>query len=593
MLKLLNGVDEKTVGYLKANYPQSVAEIKSIAQDLERGIVNFFGLKGEVDKLLVGIDPWTNERWPDDHYKKIYFNPGHAPGDVKFLWEFMKHNFLFSVGKAYKLTGNEDYIAQAIEFIKKWLKSVEDDKGVSWAGHPHICQRMINWLFFLELAEGSSLLTDELREEIEEYLDKQWALLEKEYHSPINNHKLLSLSFVVLHRLYHNRESELDFWLKELKGSSELLFYHDGGFAEQSISYHRLSLESLMLVAQGLKNADLQIPLWLSETIKNSLVYFDAITQPNAKPPVFGDNSDEILIVREWPEEFWDMEYLYAFAQGMGVSSRPATSVPPSMYWLIGLEKAQEQKGLPCKPYRPEKAVFNRVGHFVLRKPNNSFVFFRAGEFGLYVPNASNHPHSHCDQLSLTAFVDGTEILTDPGTYRYNENDYERMIMKDESFHTTVKVNGRPQAEYWSSFAYRNALNATGGLKEGKLYGTMSRDGWQLDREITLKEKELVITDLFKGEGTVEWFFALSPYVSPIKVEPSEVLLKEIGTLRLIKLSISEPVVCQVLPGYASYQYNRPHPSQRLYLSLEIKAEKKMEFVFHALGKESSEAKYR
>ena len=71
MLTLLNGVDEKTVGYLKANYPQSVAEINSIAQDLERGIVNFFGIKGEVDKLLGGIDPWTNERWPDDHYKKI------------------------------------------------------------------------------------------------------------------------------------------------------------------------------------------------------------------------------------------------------------------------------------------------------------------------------------------------------------------------------------------------------------------------------------------------------------------------------------------------------------------------------------------
>lgn len=593
MLKLLNGLDETTLLEIKKSFPKSNEEIIHISNNLKRGVVEFFGMRDEVDNLLKGVDPWTKQLWPDEHYKKIFFNPGHAPGDVKFLWEFMKHNFLPSVGKAYRLTGDEEHIKTALDFIKRWLVSIADDKGVSWAGHPHICQRMINWLLFLELAEGSNALTEEIRVEIDAYLDKQWALLEKEYHSPINNHKLLSLSFVILHRLYHNREDELDFWLQELKESIELLIYYDGGFSEQSISYHRFSVESLMLVVQGLKNAGLSTDSWLSSAIENSLLYFDAITQPNQQLPVFGDNSDEILLVREWPERFWDMEYLYAFGNALDLQTREAVSVPPSMYWVVGFGMVNESKK---QPIRPKSQAFERTGHYVLRAgdKDESFVFFRAGEFGLFVPNnKSNHPHSHCDQLGVVAFLDGSEILTDPGTYRYNENDYERMIMKDESFHTTFKVNGKSQARYLSSFAYGDALYAEGRLENNKLFGQMGRDGWEATRQVQLESKRLIITDHIVGDVEVEWFFALSQMLAPIETMPGKVILKEVGSLRIIELTISEDVTAEILPGYISHQYDRAHASQRLYLKLNIEGEKTVKFIFTALGKELSVAGYR
>lgn len=590
MLKLLNGLDKKTLAKIKTDFETNNAEIINISDNLRRGIVEIFGLRGEVDKLMAGIDPWTNQKWLADHYKKIYFNPGYAPGDVKFLWEFMKHNFLPALGKAYLLTGNKDYLKSAIEFITTWLTSVEDDKGVSWAGHPHICQRMINWLLFRELAQKSPLFTLQLQTEIESYLDKQWVLLEKEYHSPINNHKLLSLCFVILNRLYYNQEAELDFWLRELKGSIDLLIYPDGGFAEQSISYHRLCVESLLFVVQGLKNAGVNVPDWLSQTIVNSLVYFDAITQPNGKPPVFGDNSDEILLVREWPEEFWDLEYLFAWANALGLKVRKAVDVPASIYWLVGLKDISQLKALPL---RPEMAEFQHTGHFILRNTHNSYVFFRAGDFGLYVPNASNHPHSHCDQLGMVAFLDNTEVLTDPGTYRYNENDYERRLLKDESFHTTVRVNSKAQAKYLSSFAYGEALNAVGKLDGKVVVGTMERDGWRIKRTIELEEKKLVITDSFSGEAEVEWFFALSAFLAPTKVEPGKVILQEIGSLRLITFEICEPITPEVQPGYVSHQYNRANPSQRLYLKLKVSGEKQLQFIFTAGDKELSQGKYR
>ncbi len=590
MLKLLNGLDKKTLTKIKTAFEANNSEIINISDNLRRGIVEIFGLRGEVEKLIAGIDPWTNQKWPDDHYKNIYFNPGYAPGDVKFLWEFMKHNFLPALGKAYLLTGNEVYLKSAIEFINTWLGSVADDKGVSWAGHPHICQRMINWLLFRELAQQSPLFTPKLQTELEAYLDKQWALLEKEYHSPINNHKLLSLCFVILNRLYHNQEDELDFWLEELKGSNDLLIYPDGGFAEQSISYHRLCVESLLFVIQGLKNAGVNVPDWLSQTIVNSLVYFEAITQPNGKLPVFGDNSDEILLVREWPEEFWDLEYLFAWGSALGLKVRKAVAVPASIYWLVGLKGISQSKTLPL---RPDMAEFEHTGHFILRNNQNSYVFFRAGEFGLYVPNASNHPHSHCDQLGMVAFLDNTEVLTDPGTYRYNENDYERRLLKDESFHTTVKVNGKSQAKYLSSFAYGEALNAEGKLEGSYLKGRMGRDGWQIQRTVELQGKKLLITDSFLGDAEVEWFFALSAFLVPIKVEPGKAVLKEVGTLRIINFNISEPITPEVLPGYISHRYNRANPSQRLYFKLKINREKQLQFLFEVGGRELSKGKYR
>ncbi|MDD2430439.1 MAG: heparinase II/III family protein [Firmicutes bacterium] len=576
MLKLLNGLNDKTLVFIKENFEDTNAEILNISQNLKRGITEFFGLKGDVDSLLLGVDPWTKHLWADKHYKKLFFNPGHSPGDVKFLWEFMKHNFLPALGKAYRLTEDKAHVELGVMFITKWLKSVEHERGASWAGHPHICQRMINWLIFLELVEGSDVITTDLKQEIDEYLDKQWQLLENEYERPANNHRLISISFVILSKLYHNKEDEIGPWLDRLKESIEILFLPDGGFAEQSTSYHRFSLESLLIVAQALKNAGLEIDSWLRSAIEESLAYFDAILEPSGRPPVFGDNSDEVFLIREWPEEFWDIDYLYAFAHSLDLMVRKPQKTPASQYWLIGLDK-ETQGG---KQNSPLCSAFKNTGHYVLRNPNGSYVFFRAGEFGLYIPNETRYAHSHSDQLGLVAYLDGTEILTDPGTYRYNENDYERMIMKDESFHSTLRIGGNSQARYCSSFIYEDAINANGVIENNTIFGYMEKDDWAITRKIDLENKKLVITDRISADAEAEWFFALSAFLSPKTVEPGKVVLQEIGSLRLVTLEISEPTTAKILPGYVSHLYSKAYPSQRLYFNLKVKGEKMVQFVF-------------
>lgn len=578
MLKLLNGLDKRTVEFIRLKLQDSNLEIISIADNFTRGIVEFFGLRRSVRDLLLGVDPWTGHIWPSKHYKELFFDPGHSPGDVKFLWEFMKHNFLPALGKAYRLTGDAIYAKSGVEFIKEWLKSVEDERGASWAGHPHICQRITNWLFFFELIEGSEAVGISEKQEIDSYLNKQWRLLEKEYERPANNHRLISICFVIMGRLYNNSASDLEFWLGELKSTTETLFLPDGGFSEQSTSYHRFSLESLLLASQGLKNAGYEIPSWLQDAVERSLVYFDAVLEPSGQPPVFGDNSDEIFIVREWPEKFWDMEYLFAFGRSLGFNVRKPWITPPSLFWIIGLGKV-EPGG---KPEQPLQAAFPDSGHFVLRDGEGSYVFFRAGSFGLHIPGETWWAHSHSDQLGLVAYLEGIEILTDPGTYRYNENDFERMIMKDESFHSTVMIKGVKQAKYSSSFIYKDALDAKGTLEDRVISGVLETEDFRIQREVQLEDRKLVITDriLARPGSEAEWYFALSPNLSPVELEPGKVVLQEIGSLKKVTLSISEEVSLEVLPGYVSYLYNRALPSQRLHFGLKVDGVKVVKFVF-------------
>jgi len=116
------------------------------------------------------------------------------------------------------------------------------------------------------------------------------------------------------------------------------------------------------------------------------------------------------------------------------------------MFWLGG-----EMAGgmLPRRTH----AFYSNAGYAIQRSgasPHESQVIFDCGGLGML-----NGGHGHADALSLIVSVDGTEILTDPGTFVYNGSPKWRNFFRSTHAHNTVVVDDSSQSVPGGTFKWQ------------------------------------------------------------------------------------------------------------------------------------------
>ena len=97
----------------------------------------------------------------------------------------------------------------------------------------------------------------------------------------------------------------------------------------------------------------------------------------------------------------------------------------------------------------PETITFKDSGYTVIRK-QNMVLSLDHGPLGM----APLYGHGHADALSVTLSYNGTPILIDPGTYRYNGVPEWRRYFKSTRAHNTVTIDGMDQANQASGFIW-------------------------------------------------------------------------------------------------------------------------------------------
>lgn len=91
-------------------------------------------------------------------------------------------------------------------------------------------------------------------------------------------------------------------------------------------------------------------------------------------------------------------------------------------------------------------AVFRETGYAVVRRGGLWLAFDAGPPAPVFLP-----PHAHADGLTLNLWVDGREVIPDPGTSTY-EPGAVRMRERATSAHATVAIDGRSQFEPWGAF---------------------------------------------------------------------------------------------------------------------------------------------
>lgn len=79
-------------------------------------------------------------------------------------------------------------------------------------------------------------------------------------------------------------------------------------------------------------------------------------------------------------------------------------------------------------------------------------MFVDAGSLGM----RGNPGHGHADMLSFSLYVNGTEVIADPGTYLYADSP-DAMLFKRQEAHNTICWTDRPVADLARFFRWRSA----------------------------------------------------------------------------------------------------------------------------------------
>jgi Heparinase II/III-like protein/Heparinase II/III N-terminus len=370
------------------------------------------------------------------------------------VWELNRHQWLLHLGQAYQFTGDERYAAAFARYVREWMRANPAGIGINWASSLEVALRLISWCWALVLFEGSQALSDELRAMIVAGIASHARRVERylSYDFSPNTHltgEALGLFYagilfpdLVQARRWRTRGTQI------LIAECERQILPDGVYFEQSTCYQRYTAEIylhfLILAARN----GIDVPGTVANRVQQLVDFLVAVRRPDGSMPHIGDADGGWLLplVPRSPDDLRGIWSVAAAFFGRPDYAWAAAGVTSEVFWLLGLTGAKAFEALEWAP--PQAApsrVFPEGGYVVMRsgwEPDAHQLIFDVGPLGCPISGG----HGHADLLSIQCAVFGEPYLVDAGTYCYAGDAESRDYFRSTQAHSTVIVDGEPQA---------------------------------------------------------------------------------------------------------------------------------------------------
>jgi len=161
-----------TAKYLNDNAADLVAKVVHAANRVRNGGFDLLGYEALRFGAPVDwhLDPTTGIRSPRSHWSVIRYLDPSVVGDHKVVWELNRHQHFMLLGRAYRLTGNEEYAQTFVDHVTAWMSDNPPKQGINWASSLEVSYRLIAWVWAIELFRDSPKLTARLRGRMLKYL---------------------------------------------------------------------------------------------------------------------------------------------------------------------------------------------------------------------------------------------------------------------------------------------------------------------------------------------------------------------------------------------------------------------------------------
>lgn len=448
--------------------------------------------------------------------------------DKSALWNFNLHYFeyLFPLMKAWKDTGEKQYLEKTIEIIIGWIEGNPQGKSPAWASYT-TALRMVAWISWYGYM--SDALEEDIRLKFLSSLHDQFIYLSNHLEKDIlGNHYMENLKSLVLAAIFFKDEDVLEKALVNYKAECKEEILPDGMHFELSPMYHKVILEGILRVAIALRcvgRHDKEIESYIQPMLDVAYSFEVGIQ----RVPMFNDGGN---------------------------------NVAKSLNALLAT--ADRQFGL--KPiFKPK---LESSGFFIFENTNNGHrwkLIVDAGQPGpKYIPG-----HAHCDAMSYELYYDGKPVVVNCGTYAYQCD--ERAFFRSTAAHNTVMVEGTEQSQCWGTFrlAKRSSTRVLSVADDSIAMEMTDQIGQKIRRTIILSDS-LIISDESEGNhilsyvhlkdgfgvnvatGTSETYLDPYAYDYGLKETITSIEMKSKGQINY-KISLGEQMFTTIEKSKADY----------------------------------------
>ena len=459
------------------------------------------------------LNPFNQQQFTavKDHWTELS-DFDNTIGDIKNIWEASRFGWTTLLARAYSITGKEIYLATLNNWIKDWANKNPLNIGPNWKCGQETSIRIFNLLNTALVLQQEKLPAKELVMLIKAHLQRvepniRYAIAQRNNHATseiaalfIANSWLASIE--VNNKIYKVKSKKYQVLLEDTVAQ---LIYPDGSFAQHSITYHRVLVDTLSFVQfWSLRLTTLPFSNPFLQKATAAINWLQSITgEESGDCPNLGANDGALLLnlhsagYRNFKPSLQLAKALY---QQEMLDADEMLNEP--LYWFEidtrALSKASLQK---------QNHVFEN-GYCVMRD-NDSWALCR---FPFY-----KFRPSHNDVLHFDLWYKGKNILMDSGSYSYNPGkDYKGPDLKSVYAHNTVSFDHGEQMPRLSRFLLAKWIQPTQvslitTTSEGKQEWSASYKDYRGNyhqRKINWGGNIWNITDTFKSSAaTVETVF--------------------------------------------------------------------------------------
>ena len=476
--RFFDGVEQRelTRALFLERYPNEVRFTREGAARAARREFSFFGETFHYGHLMDWhADPVTGARWPRVYHRDVPIHAGDVGfGDVKYVWELGRHQFLIDLAKAWALDREPRHSDAVRAFVAGWRAENPVGTGVAWSCALEPAFRVLSWLwaYFLVL-DDPAMDRDTHVDWLDGFHDHGWFLYRhlEYYTSPFNHLAGEACALYCLGVLFPEF-AEARKWRRHgrhlLESRLSGQFHPDGASVEQSTFYHHATTGFYLLAALlGRANGEEFSPeVW--KAIERGIEFSALLQQPDGTTPTIGGGDDGKPIRLEHLP-LWDFRPYQAI--GAVLFRRrdfkaAAERFHEDALWLLGARGAADFAALPCAAPAPSSRVFPASGYVVIRNRwghDADYLCFDSGEQagGLRRDEVPSAAHGHADCLSILLWRGGKPVLVDPGFYCYNGPKAWEDHFRETAAHNTVRIDGQDQALHINKMAWSHTYTAT------------------------------------------------------------------------------------------------------------------------------------
>lgn len=412
-------------------------------EDILDGRVRMLGAAAR----LVGSPPdWrANQlggppRIGDQHWSQ--YSDAAANGDIKGVWELSRADWALSLARAARASGDRRFTDTLESWLSDWVKHNPTHAGPNWMCAQETAIRIMQVLCAARISNTprTPAFTAFVRAHVARIAATPHYSIAQQ-----NNHATSEAAGLFIGGLWLADEASAQRGRALLERLAADLILPDGSFAQHSITYHRLALDTLVFCELWRRQA--RAPAFSArfmERLAAAARWLGAMIDPiSGDAPNLGPN-DGAHVLRLTSLPYRDFRPSAELAWRVAFGARlfaPGAWDEPAMWH--GFAEPNDQRPASRGPRWFPDTGYALIGG---ETEGADWAMIRA-------PQARFRP-GHCDALHIDLWAKGVNIVRDAGTSSYALDDAAARDFSGAPGHSTIEVDNRDPMPRLSRFLY-------------------------------------------------------------------------------------------------------------------------------------------